>query len=60
MSFAVLRVPDGERIVQDREHVMATISPEESFDRQSTVWLEIRGDRYCLFDPNSGKAVARD
>jgi ABC-type sugar transport system ATPase subunit len=55
-SFAVLRVPDRERIVQDREHVMATIGPEEEFDRDAPVWLEIRGDRYCLFDPDSGKS----
>ena len=34
-SFAVLRVPDRERIVQDREHVMATIGPEEEFDRDA-------------------------
>jgi ABC-type sugar transport system ATPase subunit len=58
-SFAVLRVPDRERIVQDREHMMATIGPEETFDRDAEVWLDIRGDRFCLFDPESGRAIAK-
>ena len=58
-SFAVLRVPGGERIVHDREHLMAAIGPEETFERDSPVWLEIRGDRYCLFDPESGRAIAK-
>jgi multiple sugar transport system ATP-binding protein len=57
-SFAVLRVPGGERLVHDREHLMATIGPEESFERDTPVWLDIRGDRYSLFDPESGKAIA--
>jgi multiple sugar transport system ATP-binding protein len=57
-SFAVLRVPGGERLVHDREHLMATIGPEESFERDAPVWLDIRGDRYSLFDPESGKAIA--
>ncbi|MBA2595850.1 MAG: ABC transporter ATP-binding protein [Chloroflexia bacterium] len=56
-SFAVLRVPDGEGLVHDREHLMASIGPEETFERDATVWLDIRGDRYCLFDPESGKAI---
>jgi multiple sugar transport system ATP-binding protein len=57
-SFAVLRIPGGERIVHDREHLMAAIGPEESFERDAPVWLDIRGDRYCLFDPVSGRAIA--
>ena len=56
-SFAVLRVPGADHLVQDREHLMAAIGPEETFDRDTTVWLDIRGERYCLFDPESGKAV---
>jgi len=56
-SFAVLRVPDGAGLVHDREHLMASIGPEETFERDATVWLDIRGDRYCLFDPESGKAI---
>lgn len=56
-SFAVLRVPGGERVVHDREHLMAAIGPEETFERDEPVWLEIRGDRYCLFDSESGKAI---
>jgi multiple sugar transport system ATP-binding protein len=57
-SFAVLRVPGGEEIVQAREHLMAAIGPEESFERDSVVWLDIRGNRYCLFEPESGRAIA--
>src|SRR5215210_481743 len=59
-SFAVLHVPGGERTVHDREHLMATIGPEETFGRDAAVWLDIRGDRYSLFDPESGKAIAKD
>ena len=59
-SFAVLRVPGGERVVHDREHLMAAIGPEETFERDAAVWLDIRGDRYCLFDPESGRAITRN
>ena len=59
-SFVVLRVPGGERLVHDREHLMATIGPEETFERDAAVWLDIRGNRYALFDPESGKAIAKD
>ena len=59
-SFVVLRVPGGEQLVHDREHLMATIGPEETFERDAAVWLDIRGNRYALFDPESGKAIAKD
>ena len=59
-SFVVLRVPGGERLVHDREHLMATIGPEETFERDAAVWLDIRGYRFALFDPESGKAIAKD
>ncbi len=58
-SFAVLRVPGGEGLVHDREHLMAAIGPEETFERDAAVWLDIRGDRFSLFDPESGRAIAR-
>ena len=58
-SIAVLRIPGGERIVHDREHVMAAIGPEDTFERDSAVWLDIRGDRFCLFDPESGRAISK-
>jgi multiple sugar transport system ATP-binding protein len=58
-SFAVLRVPGGETLVRDREHVMAAIGPDESFERDEAVWIDMRGDRYCLFDPDSGRAIPR-
>jgi multiple sugar transport system ATP-binding protein len=57
-SFAVLRVPDGAALIHDRENLMAAIGPEETFERDDPVWLDIRGDRYCLFDPELGKALA--
>ena len=59
-SFVVMRVPGGEQLVHDREHLMATIGPEETFERDAAVWLDIRGNRYALFDPESGKAIAKD
>jgi multiple sugar transport system ATP-binding protein len=58
VSFAVLRVPNGESVVRDREHLMAAVSPEETFERDAAVWLDIRGERYCLFDPETGKAIS--
>jgi ABC-type sugar transport system ATPase subunit len=58
-SFAVLRVPEGAGLVHEREHLMAAIGPEESFDRDTPVWLAIRGERFCLFDPETGKSVRR-
>jgi multiple sugar transport system ATP-binding protein len=58
-SFVVLRLPGGKAIVRDREHVMAAIGPDETFERDEAVWLDIRGDRYSLFDPDSGRAIAR-
>jgi ABC-type sugar transport system ATPase subunit len=58
-SFVVLRVPGSERLVHHREHLMATFGPEETFERDTAVWLDIRGNRYSLFDPETGKALAR-
>ena len=58
-SFVALRVPGGERLVHDREHLMATISLRESVERDTAVWLDIRSNRYSLFDPKSGKALAQ-
>ncbi len=56
-SFAVLRIPDAEGLIRDRDDLIATIGPEETFERDTVVWLDVRGDRYCLFDPESGKAM---
>jgi multiple sugar transport system ATP-binding protein len=56
-AFAVLRIPGGEALVLDREHVIVAIGAEETFERDAAVWLDIRGDRFCLFDPESGKAI---
>jgi ABC-type sugar transport system ATPase subunit len=59
MSFAVMRIPDSQGRILGRDDLMATIGPEEHFDRDEVVWLDIRGDRYCLFEPESGRAIAR-
>lgn len=56
-SFAVLRFPGSEDVIQAREHLMAAIGPDETLERDSVVWLDIRGNRYCLFDPDSGRAI---
>ena len=59
MSFAVMRIPDGQDRILGRDDVMAAIGPEEQYNRDEVVWLDIRGDRYCLFEPESGRAIAR-
>jgi multiple sugar transport system ATP-binding protein len=59
MSFVVLRIPGGESIIVDREDLMAAIGPDETYERDEAVWLEIRGERYCLFDPETGRAITR-
>ncbi len=56
-SFAVLRFPGSEDVIQAREHLMAAIGPDETLERDSVVWLDIRGNRYCLFDPSLGRAI---
>jgi hypothetical protein len=38
---------------------MAAIGPEETFARDEAVWLDIRGNRFCLFDPESGRLIPR-
>ncbi len=57
VSFAVLRIPGGAGLMRDREDLMATIGPEETFARDEAVWLDIRGNRFCLFEPESGRAL---
>lgn len=59
MSYAVLRIPASDGLIRDRHDLMAAVGPEETFERDEAVWLDIRGERYCLFDPESGKAIAR-
>src|SRR4051812_15268009 len=56
-SFAVLRFPGSEDVIQARDHLMAAIGPDEILERDSVVWLDIRSNRYCLFDPDSGRAI---
>ena len=59
VSFAVLRVPSSNGLVLHREDLMAAVGPEETFGRDTVVWLDIRGDRYCLFDPQTGRAIQK-
>ena len=58
LSYAVLRIPGGEHLVQGREDVMAAIGPDDVYDRNEVVWLDIRGNRFSLFDQESGRAIA--
>jgi multiple sugar transport system ATP-binding protein len=59
VSFAVLRVPSSNGLVLHREDLMAAVGPEETFERDAIVWLDVRGDRYCLFDPQTGRAIQK-
>jgi multiple sugar transport system ATP-binding protein len=58
VSFAVLRIPGSNGLLLGKEDIMAAIGPEETFSRDEAVWLDIRGNRFCLFDPESGRAIA--
>ena len=58
LSYAVLRIPGGEHLVQGRDDVMAAIGPEDVYDRGEVVWLAIRGNRFTLFDQESGRTIA--
>jgi multiple sugar transport system ATP-binding protein len=58
LSYAVLRIPGGEHLVQGREDIMAAIGQEDVYDRGGAVWLDIRGNRFSLFDRESGRAIA--
>ncbi|MFT4040968.1 MAG: ABC transporter ATP-binding protein [Thermomicrobiales bacterium] len=57
LSYAVLRIPGGEQLVQGRADVMAAIGPDDTYDRDQAVWLDIRGNRFSLFDQESGRAI---
>jgi multiple sugar transport system ATP-binding protein len=58
LSYAVLRIPGGEHLVQGRDDVMAAIGPDDVYDRGEAVWLDIRGNRFTLFDQESGRTIA--
>jgi multiple sugar transport system ATP-binding protein len=58
LSYAVLRIPGGEHLVQGREDIMAAIGQEDVYHRGEAVWLDIRGNRFSLFDRESGRAIA--
>ncbi|MCC7021446.1 MAG: ABC transporter ATP-binding protein [Thermomicrobiales bacterium] len=59
VSYAVLRIPDGDGLLPDREHIMAAIGPDETIPHGTVVWLDIRGDRFCLFNSQSGMALTK-
>ena len=58
LAYAVLRIPGGEHLVQGRQDVMAAIGPDDIYNRDEAVWLDIRGGRFSLFDQESGRAIA--
>ena len=45
----------GERTVHDREHLMATIGPEGNVRTRRRGLVDIRGDRYSLFELQTNK-----
>jgi len=58
LAYAVLRIPGGEHLVQGRQDVMAAIGPDDVYNRDEAVWLDVRGGRFSLFDQESGRAIA--
>jgi multiple sugar transport system ATP-binding protein len=59
VSYAIARPPDLSSII-GRDHLIAAINPEEAYARGMRVWLDIRGDRYCLFQPDTGRAIGAE
>src|SRR5262249_27132450 len=57
VSYAILRLPDTANVIRERDHLIAAIGPDETIDRGTRIWLEPRGERVCLFDPQTGRAV---
>jgi ABC-type sugar transport system ATPase subunit len=57
VSYAILRLPTGAGVILERDHLIAAIGPDETLDRGAQVWLEPRGERICLFDAETGRAV---
>ncbi|MEZ4563481.1 MAG: ABC transporter ATP-binding protein [Thermomicrobiales bacterium] len=58
LSYAVLRIPGGKHLAPGREEIMAAIGPDDVYDRAEAVWLDIRGNRFTLFDQESGRTIA--
>ncbi|MFM9106453.1 MAG: ABC transporter ATP-binding protein [Chloroflexota bacterium] len=60
VSYAILRLPDGPSNIIDRDHLVATIGPDDRFERGELVWLGARGSRFSLFDSETGRAVSME
>jgi ABC-type sugar transport system ATPase subunit len=56
VAYAVLRPPRPEAILE-RDHLIAALPPEEAIPHGTPVWLAPRGERYCLFDAQTGRAL---
>jgi len=59
VSFAILRLPDAATVIQERDHLIAAIGPDDDFPRGTPVWLEARGERICLFHADTGRSLLR-
>jgi ABC-type sugar transport system ATPase subunit len=57
ISYAILRLTGGTGVIRERDHLIAAMNPDEPIDRGAQVWLEPRGERICLFDPATGRAI---
>jgi multiple sugar transport system ATP-binding protein len=57
VSYAILRLPNGADVIRERDHLIAAIGADETIGRGADVWLEPRGERICLFDDATGRAM---
>ncbi|MEA2511448.1 MAG: multiple sugar transport system ATP-binding protein [Thermomicrobiales bacterium] len=57
ISYAILRLPGGDAVIRERDHLIAATDPDDPIERGTQVWLEPRSDRICLFDQQTGRAV---
>jgi hypothetical protein len=58
VSYAILRLPGEARVIAERDHLIAAVGPDDELPRGLPVWLEAKGDRVCLFRPDTGQSIA--
>jgi len=58
VNYVILRVPGGEHIIQERDHLVAAVAAHDELPRGTRVWLGARGGRLSQFDATSGRAIA--
>ncbi len=58
MNYVVLRLEEGERAIQDRDHLIAVVGAHEEFSQDTPIWVTVRSDRLVLFDPGTERARA--